>query len=281
MKEATIIFPHQLFKDNPAVKPGRICYLLEESLFFTQYHFHQQKILLHRASMKAYAHYLAGNGVKVEYIDTLSGKAAVAKLLYALAGKYSTIHFTDPVDEWLNKRIDKACLKYNIEKKVYPSPSFLNKMEAANKFFNGKSSYFQTAFYIDQRKQRNILVTAPNEPAGGRWSYDEDNRLKFPAKQKAPGIKFPPDNEYVAEAQKYVKENFHDHYGSTEAFNYPVNFMDAEKWLDEFIAVRLQQFGVYEDAIVANEHYLHHSVLSPLINIGLLTPQQVIDKAMH
>ena len=66
---------------------------------------------------------------------------------------------------------------------VYTSPNFLNTMNGVKSFFDKKKTYFQTAFYTDQRKQRNILLTAAREPEGGQWSFDADNRLKFPAKE--------------------------------------------------------------------------------------------------
>ena len=54
----------------------------------------------------------------------------------------------------------------------------------------------------------------------------------------------------------------------------------ARQWLLEFLRIRLAEFGTYEDAIVAGEHFLHHSVISPLLNTGLLTPQEVIDDTL-
>ncbi|MBC7933734.1 MAG: cryptochrome/photolyase family protein [Rhizobacter sp.] len=279
--DATIIFPHQLFKEHPAIQKGRICYLVEEFLFFRQYHFHKQKILLHRASMKAYCDFLMSQQITIEYVEAWEDKADIRILLTALSSKRITqIHFADPVDEWLTKRIDSSCKKLAITKTVYPTPQFLNNMAEANTYFENKTTYFQTAFYIDQRKRRKLLTTGANEPVGGRWSYDADNRLKFPKGQAAPVIQFPANNKFVEEAAGYVTEHFSHHYGIISAFNYPVNFVDAEKWLDEFIETRFEKFGIYEDAIVAKENYLHHAVLSPLLNIGLLTPQQVIHRVM-
>ncbi len=67
--EATIIFPHQLFEQHPAVKAAVPVFLVEADLFFTQYNFHKKKLLLHRASMKAFAHHLEQQGTAVTYID--------------------------------------------------------------------------------------------------------------------------------------------------------------------------------------------------------------------
>lgn len=279
--EATIIFPHQLFNQHPAIQPGRVCYLVEETLFFTQYKFHKQKIVFHRASMKAYCKFLLARQMNVEYVEATGNCADIRILLEELSSKdIGHIHFADPVDEWLNKRISKACKSLGIKKTIYNTPCFLNNMSEANKYFDNKRTYFQTAFYISQRKSRQLLMTAAGEPAGGKWSYDAENRLKFPAGQPAPAISFPPENDFITEAITYVNDHFNQHYGKITPFNYPVTFTEAEKWLDEFITGRFEKFGIYEDAIVAGEHFLHHSVLSPLLNIGLLTPGLVIDRVM-
>jgi deoxyribodipyrimidine photolyase-related protein len=153
-------------------------------------------------------------------------------------------------------------------------------MEEVGEFFNKKKTYFQTDFYIWQRKKRNLLLEGKQQPIGGKWTFDSDNRQKFPKNGKAPAILFPKENMYVKEAKEYVLKNFTDNYGATEPFNYPVTFKDAEKWLDEFLATRFMQFGMYEDAMVQKENILFHSVLTPMLNIGLLQPQDIINKAM-
>ena len=117
-------------------------------------------------------------------------------------------------------------------------------------------------------------------PRGGKWSFDEDNRNKYPKKENPPAIHFPAKNRFVTEAIAYVEKYFPDNYGLTTGFMYPINYQDAEKWLDDFIKNRLHQFGKYEDAIVDTENILHHAVISPLLNIGLLLPEDVIKKVM-
>ncbi len=80
-------------------------------------------------------------------------------------------------------------------------------------------------------------------------------------------------------ANKFVTAFRKDYYGSAENFNYPLSHKDAEEWLDNFLIERFNLFGDYEDAIHSNHRTLWHSVLSPLINSGLLTPRQIIDKS--
>jgi deoxyribodipyrimidine photolyase-related protein len=143
-----------------------------------------------------------------------------------------------------------------------------------------------TDFYKWQRKKRGILITANNQPEGGRWSFDHDNREKIPKGKTIEKIQFPAENAFVSEAKRYVDKNFNANYGTTESFDdssgafFPVTYEDAENWLETFLSERLALFGVYEDAMVADEHFLYHGVLTPMLNVGLLTPQQVIDQAL-
>ncbi len=281
MKEATVIFPHQLFKNHPAIRQGRVIFLIEEWLFFRQYNFHQKKIVLHRASMKAYEAFLMQQGLEVVYVESAETTSDIRKLIAFLSTKkFERLHYAEVADDWLQQRLSDSCTKYGLTTQVYRTPNFLNSMAEVKPWFDKKKTYFQTAFYIDQRKQRNVLLTAVKEPEGGQWSFDADNRLKFPAGEKVPVIKAAPVNGFVTDAKKYVQQYFASNYGDSENFIYPIDFSEAEKWLDSFIEQRFAKFGVYEDAIVAKENFLHHAVISPLLNIGLLNPQQVIDKVI-
>ena len=282
MREAVLVFPHQLFKQHPAMQKNRQVFLLEEWLFFRQYNFHQQKIMLHRSSMKFYESYLNEQNYKVDYIDTTNERNDVRKLIaYLSQQKITRIHIADVVDDWLSKRIRAACKNYSIALTVYASPSFLNTIDEVADYFNKKKSYFQTDFYVQQRKQRNILLESNGKPTGGKWTFDAENRLKFPKKEKAPVIHFPKASSYILESSHYVKKNFPQNYGSAESPHFFVStFKEAEDWLNDFLKNRFEKFGDYEDAIVTEESILHHSVLTPMLNTGLLTPQQIIDAVL-
>jgi deoxyribodipyrimidine photolyase-related protein len=281
MSEISIVFPHQLFKKNTALSKERKVILLEEFLYFRHLNFHKQKLVLHRAAMKCYAAFLELEGYKVVYIETTDDKNDIRKLIpFLKKEQVKAIHFSEVVDSSLNKRITQSCEESKIKIEQYLTPAFLNSSQEGDDYFNGKKRYFQTEFYIAQRKKRSILLQPNGDPIGGQWSYDADNRKKYPAKEIPPKINFPKEDQYVKEAKEYIDKNFSKNYGEVGTFIYPVNFAESEKWLKEFLTSRFEKFGEFEDAIVANENILHHSVLSPLINIGLLTPQQVVDAAL-
>jgi deoxyribodipyrimidine photolyase-related protein len=278
--DAVLLFPHQLFKDTPILNLNCDVYLVEEFLFFSHYKFHKQKIAFHRASMKAYADFLKDKGLSVNYIEARSETSDVRELIPELIHKgLETLHIIDPSDNWLEKHIKSASKSIAIQ--WYENPLFINTKEELSSFFKpSKKKFFQTSFYKQQRKDRDILMVN-DQPEGGKLTYDSENRKKYPKDKTPPSIQFPDISKYHNEAISYVEKNFNDHYGELNDFiNYPIDFESAERWLQQFFEYRFHEFGAYEDAIVKEEHFLNHSLLSPLINVGLLNPLDVIDKAI-
>nr|WP_295931263.1 cryptochrome/photolyase family protein [uncultured Dyadobacter sp.] len=282
MTAVTIVFPHQLFRKHPAITLDRPVVMVEEPLFFTQFRFHKQKLLFHRATMQNYKAFLEDRKVNVEYVEANEPHSDVRKLPGYLSQQGVTeIHYADVTDDWLASRFKKATLKVKIELTEYPSPMFLNTKEELDSYFMNRKRYFLADFYMDQRQTRDILIVRNGEPAGGKWSFDDENRLKYPKKQTPPTIRFPRNSDARDEGKAYVEKYFAKNYGQiSDDIRYPLDFGQAERWLDQFLEERFSHFGHYEDAIVSEQLILHHSVLSPMLNSGLITPQKVISKAL-
>lgn len=281
IQSVSLVFPHQLFEKNPCIDKQRIVYIIEEYLYFRQYKFHKQKIAFHRASMKFYENYLRSRGYEVIYIDSLSDLGDVRNLIPYLAKQgISEIFFCDVSDDWLEQRIKKGCESLNIKIHESESPLFLNSRRDLKIFFNKKKRLYQTDFYINQRKERNILIEENNNPAGGKWTYDKENRLKYPAEKQPPKTVSIPENDFDKEARSYTEKHFSNYYGSIN-IKYPTTYHEAVIWFNDFLETRLQEFGIYEDAIVADETILNHSVLSPVLNIGLILPMNLIQEAIN
>lgn len=283
----SLVFPHQLFRQHPALIKGRTIYLVEEELFFTRFNYHKAKLVLHRASMQYYADFLRDQGHQVEYISCTSTGADIRVLLSTLHTQGAeTLHYCDVVDSGLEKRIQEALDLCSMDRQVYTTPYFLNTLEKGGSFFDGRKSYFQTDFYIWQRKNMNILLEADGKPIGGKWTFDVDNRQKFPAKEARPALPSYMPNAYVDEARVYVEENFRENYGSSgplfsgSSGFYPVTHDEASRALTEFLELRFEKFGIYEDAMVGGAPVLFHSLLSPMLNSGLLTPAQVMEETL-
>lgn len=281
IKSASLVFPHQLLEKNPCIDKRRIIYIIEEYLYFRQYKFHKQKIAFQRASMKAYENHLRDRGYLVIYLDSFNDLSDVRNLIPYLAEQgIKEIFFCDVSDDWLKQRIKNRCESLSLKIHEFESPLFINSREEIKSFFNSRKRFSQTDFYISQRKKGRILVDHNNNPAGGKWTYDTENRLKYPEHLKPPKTVFIPGNDFDKEARAYTEKHFSDHYGSYD-LKYPTTYYEAGIWLNDFLENRFREFGIYEDAIVADELILNHSVLSPLLNVGLLLPMDVIEKALN
>lgn len=278
----TLVFPHQLFEQHPAIAKNRPVLIIEELLFFKQYNFHKQKLVFHRASMKAYQRVLQSKGYEVTYIEANDKLADVRNLLPFLKKKgVGEIHYCDVTDYLLERRIGKQITTLKMIVVKYDSPLFILTSDQINDYFANKKRFYQTDFYTRQRKQFKILVDEQLQPTGGKWTFDTENRLKYPKSKKVPEVVFPKQNEYWVEAVEYVNKNYQNNYGEiNKAFIYPTTFTESRAWLKQFFQNRFAEFGEYEDALVNHESILHHSVLTPMMNVGLLTPKEIIDQAI-
>lgn len=283
MTEVALVFPHQLFRSHPALHTSRPVYLAEEWLFFRQYRFHQQKLLFHRASMQYYRDFLLQSGFEVRYIEAMQPQADVRLLMRQLheAG-VQRISLCEVTDNWLHQRLIRGARHFGIELCFFSSPLFILQEAEAEGYFSGKKRFFQTDFYIQQRQRLQVLLDENNKPLGGKWSFDAENRLKYPPRQTPPSPMMPAENAWRREAAEYVSAYFSANYGSVQGgISYPVTYEESEAWLQDFVRTRLAKFGDYEDAMMVKEGILHHSLLTPMLNVGLLTPRQILEAVLE
>ena len=287
MTEAVLIYPHQLFARHPALAPGRPVLLIEDPLFFGNdprwpAAMHWQKLVLHRASMKAYAAELEASGHQVYYVEAPVGSAmGSAELLEeVLPGEVRAVHLADPTDWVLSRRIERFARSRGISLLVHPSPNFLSPRAFLEAHVAGRKRPLMARFYEAQRKRMAVLVERGGAPVGGKWSFDTENRAKLPKNHAPPFEPRCARNEFTQEAVRYVTARFPHRPGSVDHFRWPVTRAEAEAWLDRFIDERLADFGRYEDAISTEHPYLYHSAITPALNIGLLDPQDVVDRVL-
>jgi len=231
--------------------------------------------------MKSYKQYLLSKGLTVHYIESTDKLSDIRLLLDKLSSQsIREIIIIDPIDNWLEKRIKRHTTQLKLS--TVNSPAFLNTKDDLSSFFREeKKSFFQTTFYKQQRKRLKILLDAEEKPIGGKWTYDTENRKKYPKGKIPPNIYFPNETEYWKEAIKYTEKHFGHNPGMiTSDPIYPIDHQQAEEWFEQFLDYRFHEFGIYEDAIVKQQSFLNHSLLSPLLNTGLLLPQQVIKKSL-
>ena len=283
MKTVNLIFPNQLFKGNPLLEKSGLFLLIEETLFFHHFKFHVQKLILHRSSMKYYESYLAKHEKEISYIQQEEDISDIRKLIPYLKKKgYNTINYILTNDNYLERRIKNAAEKSEIDLKGLENPMFLNSSTDLESFFRSdKKKFYQTSFYIEQRKKLGILLDASGNAEGGKWSFDTENRKKYPKGKVPPKIEVLKSDSFFKEAKDYVKKHFKGNPGEfPELPIYPHTHKSSDRWLDLFLDQRMQEFGPYEDAMVQKESFLNHSIISPLLNSGLITPLEVIQKTL-
>jgi deoxyribodipyrimidine photolyase-related protein len=285
--EATLVYPHQLLARHPGVARGRGILLIEDPLFFGndphwQTAMHRQKLVLHRASMKAYAGQLSASGHEVTYLETPDGcdTDSAAWLNANVPHDLTALHLANPADHILMRRVRRFASARGIQLVVHDSPNFLSPSEFLEAHIANRKRPFMARFYEAQRKRMDLLVDPDGSPAGGQWSFDAQNRARYPKNGSPPEEPRANSNEFVQEAVQYVIRRFPDNPGSIDDFRWAVTHADADAWLDRFLDERFADFGIYEDAISVKHPFLHHSAISPMLNIGLLDPTDVVMRVV-
>ncbi len=277
-----LIFPHQLFDQLPS--GVETVAVVEDALFFHQYAFHKQKLVFHRATMRCYADRLRKRGLAVRYLGVEKGAVEIDACVRAWSEEgIAQIGLYRPEDDWLVKRLTAAAVACNVTLEFVDTPQFMLDRAAVKSYFVGKKHFLQANFYSAQRKQFQVLMDGV-KPMGGKWSFDEDNRQRFPKDQLVPVLaecNSEEEQTYWKEAVEYVERYFPQAPGATQGdFDYAVSHAGAQRWLEDFVNHRLLGFGTYEDALVAKEPLLHHSLLSVYLNNGLLLPKDVLEAVL-
>lgn len=247
-----LILPNQLFdkKYLPDKKTISKIIIWEHPQYFTKYKYNKKKIILHRSSMLYYHNYLKKLGYDSEYIS-----------FDAKSPKLQNYIMFDPIDK----------IKVPGKPNIIESPNFLLTKLQYDKYRSKTDKFFFNAFYMWGKKVINVISNVK--------SQDKDNRE--PLTSDAPSLpKNTDDNKIIKLGIDYANSKFSNNYGNTDNFIFPVTHDTARKWLKDFISNRFDKFGNYQDAIIQDNSYLFHSVLSTSINIGLLNPLEIIEEIM-
>lgn len=269
-----IILPNQLFQTK-IIKNIINQYdvdkivIIEEPRYFTDYKFHKLKLAYHRATMKKYFNKI-NKIINTTYVEFNESGSFYKK------NKKQNFIIINPIDHKLESKLKKNFKNHNI----IDNPNFLLTIseikENKDLFYDNKKNKFShDKFYKFQRKKLNILMDE-GKPTGGKWSYDNMNREPLKKNVTIPDMPKKINNKYTIEAIKYINKNFPNNYGSLENFIYPIDRKTSLKWLNNFLECRLKNYGKYQDAVNTEYPFVFHSILSPMMNIGLITDNDVI-----
>lgn len=237
---------------------------------------HKQKIALVLSAMRHFAEELRARGIKVAYSElddptntqSLAGEVArIARLHRA-----TDIACTHP-GEWRvleDMRAWSAGTGLPVE--IREDTRFLCTLKKFRAWAGDKKQLRMEYFYREMRRATALLMLAPDEPAGGQWNFDQDNRAALPKDLRPPRPRrFAPDAITQA-VIALVEREFPAHFGALEKFGWPVTAADAVAALEDFIAHRLAQYGDYQDAMAEGEPTLFHALIGAALNVGILDP---------
>lgn len=274
-----LVLPHQLFVEHLDAPAETRFVLVEHDLMFRQYRFHTQKLVLHRASMDRFADRLREAGREVGVVRTdgrTTSRAALTRVLQDLGP--DGLSCFDVVDDWLERDLRAVASDVGLEVDWLETPNFLTSRADVAAQMDGRGARMQH-FYAWQRRRLDVLVD-DGEPVGGQWSFDAENRKKLPRNHPVPDVTWPQRHPAVDAAVQWVRDAFAQNPGDADAFAWPTSHDEAEAMLEDFLAERLVDFGPYEDAISTRTATAFHSLLTPSLNIGLLSPAHVLERVL-
>ncbi|MBO6576644.1 MAG: cryptochrome/photolyase family protein [Rhodothermales bacterium] len=162
---------------------------------------------------------------------------------------------------------------------VHEDPHFLSTPQDFEDWASGRKALTMEYWYREMRKQHGILVSGDGKPEGGDWNYDKENRNAFKQAPKPPAPWTADADEITTEVHELVGEML-ELEGAAELPRWPVTRQQALYQLDSFIKGSLPDFGQWQDAMWTGDALLWHSHLSPALNLKLLTPREVVDRAV-
>jgi deoxyribodipyrimidine photolyase-related protein len=240
--------------------------------------YHKKKLVLIFSAMRHFRDELKEQGYWVDYRIADSFQEALQEHIKDFNPCEVIIH--EPTDfhmrkllyEWKDAQKKSGILVNFLEESL-----FLVKENEWESLLPPNKSWKLDTVYQKLRRKFSVLIDG-EKPVGGKWSYDQENR-KPPKKGLSfeEPLFFDPD-EITQEVISLVNENFSNNPGHTEGFNLPINQKQALEVLDHFLRTRIKTFGDYQDAMIENLPYMSHSLISSAMNIGLLSPLDVIQK---
>ncbi|MBT8459008.1 MAG: cryptochrome/photolyase family protein [Boseongicola sp.] len=239
---------------------------------------HPKKIAFLFSAMRHFAENLRQVGWRVNYtkFEDSGAHASIGAALLAAAEEHrcSKVLATEPGEWRLLKHLNDIPLdvtQLEDDRFVASHAEFLSWAE-------GRKELRLEWFYREMRRKSGLLMDG-DKPEGGKWNFDQDNRKPAPGGVDFSGpMHFRPDH-ITSEVLDLVETRFGDNFGDLRPFWFAVTSDDAHRALAHFVDGGLAKFGDYQDAMLSDERFLWHAVLSMYLNVGLLSPLEVCRAA--
>lgn len=256
--------------------------LVEVEAEATYVRHHKQKIVFLLSAMRHFAAELQAQGITVDYVrlDAPDNRGTFGGELERAIDRHrpTRIVMTEPGEWRVREMMETWRDGLPVPLEIRPDTRFFASHDAFAAWAGTKRQLRMEYFYRSLRRQTGLLMEG-EQPAGGRWNFDPENRRRLPDKLPLPHRRrFAPD-AVTREVMALVEARYATHFGTLDDFGWAVTRDDALKALDDFIATALPRFGDYQDAMKAGEDFLFHGLLSPYLNAGLLTAREVCQRA--
>lgn len=261
-----IPFDH-LHRNYGALKdadPGTdVIAFVESARMTTGRNWHKERLFFLISSARHFAASLEAEGFVVTYIKattTINGLSTIAK-----KHKQLPITCAEPSSFTQYQQLKEHNITF-IDNDFFLTPRSLFTQWASE-----QKTYVMENFYRKQRTRLNILMEG-RDPVGGAWNFDKENRLPPPKKYEGPAYLEHPRDEIDNQVAREL--------GHTPTTTWATTREGALGQLKNFFDNHFAQFGPLEDAMTSDNWALHHSLLSPYLNNGLLHPSEVIHAAV-
>ncbi len=244
---------------------------------------HKQKITLIFSAMRHFAAELRDAGWQVDYTRLTDADNAgsftgeVARAVERHSPR--AIHIVEAGEWRVQQAIDEWPDKFDCEVEILPDDRFIASIAEFREWAEGRDTFRMEYFYREMRRKTGLLIEDGDKPVGGQWNLDKENRKPPKDEMDAPQRPLFEPDDITREVIELVQDQFGDHFGSLDRFQWPVTRKEAEETADAFFSERLTKFGDYQDAMVHGEDDLWHSMLSTSINLGLLDPLELCRRA--
>lgn len=242
------------------------------------------RIAIFLAAMRHFRDELRARGFTVFYreLDKNSAPSIEAALTEDMAKYQPQKVIAVKPGEWrLAQALPKVCSDAGVQWIERHDQHFYCDADDFADWSKGRKEYRLEFFYRWCRKRQNILMDG-NQPVGGKWNFDHDNRGVFD--KRGPGLLPRPiafaRNKITQTVIDLVEKTFASHPGKLEQFDWPLTPEQAKLALNDFIEHRLPLFGQYQDAMWIDEPYLYHSRISAALNLKLISPKEVVSAAL-
>ena len=283
----TLILGDQLHRDwftrSPLqLAPGSRVLMIEDLAVASTWRYHQLRLLHTFVAMRSCRDALIERGLALRYFELPAsvGVSFWERLAAELDGGLD-LQVAEIADRGFEERLQRFCREQAVRLTVLPSPAFLESVAESRAWFEGRRRPLMKTFYERQRRRLGLLLEPDGTPTGGRWSFDVENRRRLPKGYVEPPLPPVAPSRHEPVVQALIATHFAEHPGELGPLWIPFDHAGAHAWLQCFLQERLTDFGPYEDALSQHQGTLHHSLLSPLLNIGLLSPAAVIEATLE